>query len=136
MTNIHTRVLILHDMKKIEQFEDFEVWQKASAIATSVLRLTNQPPLKSDFSIKDQIRRSAFSISSNIAEGYEYDNRPDFIRFLRYAKGSAGELRSQLYILYNSQMIDATYYKDTKAELLALSRQLANLIRYLKDYEK
>jgi four helix bundle protein len=121
-------------MKKVQQFEDFEVWKKASSIATTILDLTNQPPLKNDFSTKDQIRRSAFSISSNIAEGFEYDNNRDFIRFLRYAKGSAGELRSQLYILYSVEMINDQQYQEIKEELLVLSRQLSSLINYLKKH--
>jgi len=121
-------------MKKVQQFEDFEVWKKASSIATTVLTLTNQPPLKSDYSVKDQIRRSAFSISSNIAEGFEYNNNRDFIRFLRYAKGSAGELRSQLYILHNVEMIDSEQYQAIKEELITLSKQLSNLIQYLRKH--
>ena len=120
-------------MGKIEQFEDFEVWQKAVAIAGDILKLTNKPRLKNDYSIKDQIRRSAFSISSNIAEGYEYDNNKNFIRFLLYAKGSAGELRSQLYILHNTGMIDTPYYQTMRIELLSLSKQIHSLITYLKS---
>lgn len=121
-------------MKKIGQFEDFDVWKKASAIAADIIVLTNEIPLKNDFSIKDQLRRAAFSIASNIAEGYEYDNNKDFIRFLRYAKGSAGELRSQLYVLHTTQMVSTEYYQNARTELIALSRQLAGLIRYLKQH--
>lgn len=64
-----------------------------------VYRISNLKPIKSDFGLKDQIRRAAMSLSDNVAEGFEYNNNPDFIRFLVYAKGSCGELRNKLIIL-------------------------------------
>lgn len=121
-------------MSTVQRFEDLEVWKKAVQIASEILTLTNHAPLKSDFSIKDQLRRAASSISSNIAEGYEYGNNGDFIRFLKYAKGSAGELRSQLYILHSINMIDTSFYNSKKSELIMLSKQLANLISYLQKH--
>ncbi|MGV3545456.1 MAG: four helix bundle protein [Pedobacter sp.] len=81
-------------MAKIERFEDLEVWQIAKEIAVEVYRISDLEPIKSDFGLKDQIRRAAMSLSDNVAEGFEYNNNPDFIRFLVYAKGSSGELRN------------------------------------------
>jgi four helix bundle protein len=84
----------------IKRFEDLEVWQKAVDFITEIYRISDGGKLKKDFDAKSQIRRAAFSISSNIAEGFEYNSAPEFIRFLRYAKGSAGEVRNQLIVLY------------------------------------
>lgn len=122
-------------MGKVERFEDLKVWQSAIKIAVSVFQTCDGGKLKTDFGTKDQLQRAAMSISNNIAEGFEYDSPPNFIRFLKYAKGSAGELRSQLYVLKEIGYIDAGYYQLKQEELLVLSRQLAAFINYLKDYQ-
>ncbi len=94
-------------MARVERFEELKIWQKAVEIALDIFKISDVGPLKSDFSTKDQIRRSALSISSNIAEGFEYNSHLEFLRFLKYAKGSAGELRSQLFILQKLDLIEA-----------------------------
>ncbi len=76
-------------------FEDLEVWKRGCQLAVDVCVSTHA---MKNFSLKDQIQRSAISIPSNIAEGAERDSDGDFIRFLRISKGSCGELRTQLYI--------------------------------------
>jgi four helix bundle protein len=80
---------------KIEGFENLTVWQQAVDLAAAVY-----PAFKTsrDLSLRGQVQRAAVSISSNIAEGYERDSNADFIRFLYYAKGSCGEIRSQLHV--------------------------------------
>jgi four helix bundle protein len=86
-------------MAKIKQFEELEIWKIAVEIAVEVYLLCDSEPLKSDWGMKDQIRRAACSMSDNIAEGFEYNNNADFVRFLNYAKGSSGEFRNKLTIL-------------------------------------
>ena len=76
------------------------------------------------------------SISDNIAEGFEYDNNKDFIKFLRYSKGSAGELRSKLYVLKILSFIPDDFYSDTRERLLTLSRKIAGFMKYLKEFER
>jgi four helix bundle protein len=83
-------------MARIEWFEDLEIWKEAVAIGVDIYNLTSKGKLQNDFSIRDQLRRAAISISNNIAEGFEYNNNKVFIKFLGYAKASAGELRSNL----------------------------------------
>lgn len=61
-------------MGKIERFENLPIWQKAAEVSLQVYRIAEKGKLKNDFSMKDQIKRAAFSISSNISEGFEYDN--------------------------------------------------------------
>ena len=72
---------------KIISFEDLIVWQKAQELAVKIYQLAESNKfIKNDFTLKDQLKRSAISISDNIAEGFEYNNNPDFYRFLRIAK--------------------------------------------------
>ncbi|MDN5199828.1 four helix bundle protein [Fulvivirgaceae bacterium BMA10] len=120
-------------MGSIKRFEDLEIWKKASEIAVDVFEISGLTRFEKDFGTKDQVRRAALSIASNIAEGFEYDNNKDFIRFLKYAKGSAGELRSQLYTLFRAEFIEESFYKEKHEELLILSKRIATFIKYLKS---
>lgn len=121
---------------KINRFEDLEIWKMSTQIAIDVFNLCKEKPLNSDFGTKDQIQRAAFSISNNISEGFEYDNNADFIKFLRYAKGSAGELRSQLYVLNQAGLIPNDFYNNKYNELITLSVKIKNLITYLTEKKK
>lgn len=123
-------------MGKIKQFEDLEIWKEATAIAVKIYSVSEKGKLKVDFGLRDQLRTAAMSISNNIAEGFEYDNNKDFIKFLRYSKGSAGELRNQLYVLHKIEFIDKEFYDEFHKKLISLSRKIAGFIKYLKEYEK
>ena len=82
-------------MSKVEKFEDLKVWQEGISLSIHVY----QTFIKCrDFSLKDQLCRASVSVPSNIAEGFERHSNKDFIRFLRIAKGSSGELRTQIHI--------------------------------------
>lgn len=70
-------------MSKVGRFEDLKVWQSAIEIAAGIFHTCASGQLKTDFGTKDQLQRAAMSISNNIAEGFEYDNTANFIRFLR-----------------------------------------------------
>lgn len=122
-------------MKTIKMFEDLEIWQFSKSICVEFYSICNIKPISYDYGIRDQIRRSAVSISSNIAEGFEYDNNKDLMRFLRYAKGSTVELRNQLIILFETKMVSQDFYLEMNAKLMLLSRKTATLINYLKKYE-
>src|SRR5688572_24987937 len=92
-------------------FEDLEVWQKSCRLCEEVCQLlmTTPPPA---WAFRDQMMRSALSIPSNIAEGSERDSPMDFGRFLRIAKGSSAELRTQLYLASRLEIIPAETAKD------------------------
>jgi four helix bundle protein len=79
----------------MEAFEKLEVWQRSSRLCVDIYQIVAGCP---DTGYKDQITRAALSVPSNIAEGYERDSVGDYVRFLKIAKGSCGELRTQLYI--------------------------------------
>lgn len=122
-------------MAKIKNFEEMKVWKDAAAIAVKVYRLCEGPRLSKDFGSKDQLRRAALSISNNIAEGFEYNNNSDFVRFLRYSKGSAGELRSNLHILRDAEVIGRDDFDDLRSELISISKELEGFIKYLRNFD-
>ena len=93
-------------MAKIERFEDLDLWKDAVKMGVSIYKVTEEGKMAKDFGARDQLRRAAISVSNNIAEGFEYNSNKAFIRFLMYAKGSVGELRSQLYVLKEAGMIE------------------------------
>jgi four helix bundle protein len=122
-------------MSKIEKFEELEIWKIAIDIAVEIYRICDNEPLKSDWGMKDQLRRAACSMSDNIAEGFEYNNNPDFIRFLNYAKGSSGEFRNKLTILTKAGKIDSEVSTSLYQRSIEFSAKTKNLIDYLKDFE-
>lgn len=123
-------------MAKIEKFEDLDIWQIGKQIAVEAYRISDLEPIKSDFGLKDQFRRAAMSISDNVAEGFEYNNNPDFIRFLVYAKGSSGEFRNKVIILKEAQKMNDEDYFFFYSKAMEFSAKAKRFITYLKDFEK
>jgi len=123
-------------MAKISHFEELDIWKDAVKIGVQIYKLTEFGKLKNDFSAKDQLRRAAISISNNIAEGFEYNNNRSFLKFLLYSKGSAGELRSQLYVLKEAGILDKDKFESLRSDLLKLSKSIEGFRKYLKDFEK
>ena len=119
-------------MAVIKRFEDLEVWQASMALCSSVYALSNEESFARDYGFKDQIRRSSVSVPSNIAEGFERDSQRQFIYFLVIAKGSCGELRTQLRIATNLNYISNEEFEKLNNECISVSKQLAGFINYLK----
>ena len=111
-------------------FEELEVWQRSCALA---VRLYDVLDKCRDYSLKDQMTRAAVSIASNIAEGAERGSAADFIRFLHFAKGSAAELRTQIYIARKIGVITNRIQKELNGEVLCISKMLHGLIKSLKS---
>ncbi len=121
--------------KKIERFEDLDLWNEAVDIGVEIYKLTSSAKLERDYSSKDQLRRAAISISNNIAEGFEYNSNRSFIKFLKYSKGSAGELRSNLIVLMRAGLVSESDYKMLETKLLSMSKNIGGFIKYLKEFE-
>jgi len=117
-------------------FEDLEIWKLSMSIAEKIYQVIAKTKLKSDFALADQIKRASISISSNIAEGFERNNNKDFRRFLYYSKGSAGEVRSQLYLAYTLKYIEKVEYEKLHIELISISKQLKAFIIYLAKWDE
>src|SRR5476651_61192 len=122
-------------MSKIEKFEDLEIWKIGISIAVEIYLLCDEEPLKSDWGMKDQIRRAACSMSDNVAEGFEYNNNPDFIRYLNYAKGSSGEFRNKLTILNQAGKIPNEVFNNLYTRSIDFSGKTKTLIEYLRKFE-
>lgn len=123
-------------MGKIERFEDLEIWQIAKEVGVEAYRISDLAPIKSDFGLKDQFRRAAMSMSDNVAEGFEYNNNPDFIRFLTYAKGSSGEFRNKLIIMKDAMKLAEKDYLFLYAKTSEFSAKTNRFIAYLRNFEK
>jgi four helix bundle protein len=111
-----------------ESFEKLEVWQRSHALSIEVYRLLAECR---DWGFKDQITRSANSISDNIAEGAERSGKAEFKQFLSYAKGSAGETRSQVLRAIPPGYIPSDTGERLRAELCEISRMIHGLIKSL-----
>ncbi|SRR5260221_3699833 len=105
------------------------VWQKGKTLATDVYRLTNCESIKRDFSLIDQMRRSAVSVPSNIAEGDERPSDKDSVRFFHIAKGSLAELATQLEIARDISYFTAAQAEPLIAQCAELGKMLGALIR-------
>ena len=115
------------EKNKISRFEDLIAWQKARTLTKNIYQITNTREFSRDLSLKDQMRRSAVSTMSNIAEGFERGGRAEFHRFLVIAKGSCAELRSQLYVALDAGFIDLTLYDNLAGLALETSRIIGGL---------
>jgi four helix bundle protein len=123
-------------MATITAFEDMEVWQHARSLSKRIYWITQEGSFSRDFRLKDQINASSASIMDNIAEGFERDGAKEFVQFLSFAKGSAGETRSQLYNALDRSHITEETFIELKEAALGISKQLSGLMRYLNkgDY--
>lgn len=121
-----------------KSFEDIPVWQDGRALVRDIYSLTRNPSLCRDFGFCDQIRRASVSICSNIAEGHERGTTSDLIQFLFYAKGSAGEVRSQLYHVEDLNYTTPEDCQVLRDKARSISKQLSSWIRSMQgpDFAK
>lgn len=122
---------------KYVRFEDLPVWRAAIELAAAVYAMTEKDVFKGRYSLRDQIERAAVSVSNNIAEGFERGTNQELLTFLYIARGSAGEVRSMLYVLERIPV-----FKDLNGEITGLklragrvSKQLGAWLRTLRDSE-
>ncbi len=113
-------------------FEDLLVWQKARVLAGDIYRHTNDGVFAKDFGLKDQVRRAAVSIASNIAEGHARESAGDTIRFLFIAKASAAELITQLYIAEDIGHLAPELAHQLRSQTEEVCRMLRGLVRSLQ----
>ena len=109
-------------------FEELEVWKRSCRLAVRLYEALRETR---DFTLRDQMQRAVVSIPSNIAEGAERGGK-DFVRYLRVARGSAAELRTQCYIASKIGVLPADQAHDLAAELKEISKMLTGLARSLK----
>lgn len=120
-------------MGKIGRLEDIEAWQKARELTREIYRITSTGKFARDFGLRDQIRRAAVSVISNIAEGFEQDGDKEFLQFLSQAKGSCGEIRAQLYVALDQRYLTQKDFTALLKMTLQVSRMVSGLIKYLRE---
>jgi len=110
-------------------FRGLKVWQKGKELAVEIYKLTQVGSFNRDFSLKDQIRRAAVSIPSNLAEGDERGSNKDAVRFFYMAKGSLAELQTQLEIAYEIKYLDERTLNDLQEKCTTIGKMLGSLIK-------
>ena len=118
-------------MSTFKRFEDIEAWQQARLLTRTIYECSKKGTFAKDFGLGDQIRRASVSVMSNIAEGFERGGTAEFVQFLCIAKGSAGEVQSQLYIALDQQYIGEEEFKSLSAIAESTKRRLGGLLNYL-----
>ncbi len=115
-----------------KSFEESEVWKASREMVKLVYKLTNGTQFRKDYGLSDQVRRSSVSVLSNIAEGFERGSNAELLHFLYVTKGSAGELRAQMYVALDQGYISEGDCEQVHKRCVNVSSQVAGLIKYLK----
>ena len=123
-------------MAGITRFEEIEAWKTSRQLTTLIYKLPEQSVFVKDIGLKDQIRRASVSIMSNVAEEFESRTATQFINFLGHAKGSAGEVRSQLYVALAMKYISQEQFADAYEFADKSSRQISRFIDYLTTHPR
>ncbi|PQJ76106.1 four helix bundle protein [Polaribacter gangjinensis] len=116
----------------MKTFKELLVWQKSMLLVTEIYKVSKDYPKEELFGLSSQIRRSAISIPSNIAEGFGRDGLNDFIRFLNISMSSLFELQTQIEISYNLNYINIVVFEDLYKSTREIERMLSSLIKRLK----
>ena len=119
------------DRRKVDKFEDLEVWQASTALTVTLYQLLKDCR---DYGFRDQIQRAAVSIASNIAEGFDRQTQKEFIQYLYIARGSCAEVRTQLYIASQVGLIHQQEAERLQTQTKKISAMLYNLIQYRKKF--
>lgn len=119
-------------MATILRFEDIDGWKMARELTKDIYAVTSAGAFARDFGLCNQIRNASVSIMSNISEGFERDGNKEFCNFLSIAKGSAGEVRSQLYVAADQNYISTNDFERIYAKADENGRIIAGLMKYLR----
>jgi four helix bundle protein len=120
-------------MPTIKRFEELEVWKESRLLNQIIGKWLQEKKFENNFRLINQIEGSMGSIIDNIAEGFERGTKAEFIQFLGYAKGSCGELRSQLYRALDRNYIQQNNFDEMLIRLSKISAMLFGLIKYLQN---
>lgn len=119
-------------MGTIEAFENIDSWKKARELAGKVYKLSGSGNFGKDFGLRDQIRRAAVSIMTNIAEGFARRTNAEFANFLNYSHGSAAEVQSLLYVAHDQQYIGPETFSAVYHDCEEISKMVLSLANYLR----
>jgi four helix bundle protein len=120
----------------IEKFEDIRAWQHARKLTTQIYQLSNESAFAKDFRFRDQIRAASVSIMANIAEGFDSSSDAEFLRFLSYARRSATEVQSHLYVAIDQSYITKEQFATMYEMTIAVKNLISGFMRYLHSRSK
>ncbi len=121
---------------KIERFEDVRAWQQAREVTNLVYTLTEQGNFAKDFSLRDQIRDAAGSIMHNIAEGFDDGSDTEFIHFLKYARRSASEVQSEIYLALDRKYVSVEDFQRVYDLTTSTKKSINAFITYLRKSKR
>lgn len=123
--------------EKAKRFEDLEIWKLARTLCQKLWILTEEGTFAKDYSLRNQINAASGSVMDNIAEGFERSGNKEYIQFLYIAKGSAGEVRSQIIRAYDRNHISKEKSEELYKDVKNLGGGIMNLIKSIKasDYK-
>ena len=110
-------------------FKELKVWHKGKDLAVFIYKITEEGKFTKDYGLKDQIRRAAVSIASNIAEGDERETDKEAVRYFYIAKGSSAEVLTQAIIAFEIGYINKITFKEIEKRCMEISSMLSNLIQ-------
>lgn len=121
-------------MNMTKSFNDFEVHKKAVLLTKQIFELLrNNASIEKEFGFKDQMKRAVISITNNIAEGSEYNNNKQFIKFLKIAKGSCAEVRNMLILARELEFFSDDEIQECLNLSVEISQNISNFIKYLNS---
>lgn len=120
-------------MSRIEKFEDIEAWKLMRKLTKEIYSITQSGDFARDFGLRDQIRRAAVSVMSNIAEGYERNGNREFLQLLSQAKGSIGEIKAQLYVALDVGFISNIDFERLFNDATKVGQLIGCLMKYLTE---
>jgi four helix bundle protein len=123
-------------MAGITRFEEIEAWKTARQLTNMIYKISDLGVFAKDYGLKDQIRRASVSVMSNTAEGFESRTDMQFINYLGHAKGSSGEVRSQLYVALDLKYIAQDQFAEAYELADKASRQISRFIDYLEAHPR
>jgi four helix bundle protein len=120
-------------MATISKFEDLEIWREARVLSKEIFGYIENGNFKKDFKLIQQINASSGSVADNIAEGFERGSRLEFINFLTISKGSAGEVKSQLYRALDRNYFSQDLFDEFYNKADVLTKRITSFINYLNN---
>ena len=133
--SLENKIMNEEKNKRFTKIEDMLAWQKAKQLTIKIYEITNESLFSKDFGLKDQIRRAAVSVPSNIAEGFGRGGTNEFKNFSSIAKGSLYEVKTQLIIAYELGLVKENIKQQLITDIEEVTGMIAGLIKYLKNTE-
>ena len=123
-------------MVKLSRFEDLACWQEARKLTNMVFALTNSASFKGNYRLIDQMTGAAISVMNNIVEGFDSQSNAEFMRFLVYARRSASEVQTCLYVALDNQLNARDQFDEIYQQAESTRKVIDGFLRYLRTHRR